>query len=93
MSTTSADAATRGRLSPRKRAQRHPLGPVRRPRAAVALLIAVAPNWRQIQQVFFRGDLIVDDPDPGPGHARSRTPSSTPRAPSSSAWCSARSWR
>ena len=62
---TSPAAAGRVRtLSPRKRAQRIRWVQYAVLVAAVAVLIAVA-DLRQIQKVFFRGDLIVRHPDPG----------------------------
>ena len=43
-------------------------------------------NWSQIQSVFFRGDMIHETLTQGLPNAF-KTPSSTPRAPSSSVWC------
>ena len=57
--TSPAAAGRVRRLSPRKRAQRIRWVQYAVLVAAVALLIAVA-DLRQIQKVFFRGDLIVD---------------------------------
>src|SRR3954447_18245207 len=66
---TSPAAAGRARsLSPRKRAQRIRWVQYAVLVAAVILLIAVA-DLRQIQQVFFRGDLIYDTLTQGLGRA------------------------
>ena len=59
MSTVTAPAPTRAKLSPRKRAQRlrclqYAL------LAAVILAVVLVADWPQIQKVFFRSDLIQD---------------------------------
>src|SRR6478736_7028605 len=66
--TSPAAAGRVRRLSPRKRAQRIRWVQYAVLVAAVALLIAVA-DLRQIQKVFFRGDLIVDTLTQGLGRA------------------------
>lgn len=57
MSTTTTEAPPKKKLSPRKRAQR-----IRWVQyallIAVALVLVFAANWTQIQQVFFRSDMV-----------------------------------
>lgn len=58
MSTTTAPGVRRARISPRKRAQR-----IRWVQYAVLVLVAAwllfSINWANVQQVFFRPDLVV----------------------------------
>ncbi|TNC31263.1 amino acid ABC transporter permease [Mumia zhuanghuii] len=68
MSTPTDSAPTRRSLSPRKRAQR-----VRAVQYTVLVLLIIAAvflaDWPQIQDVFFRPDLVERTIDGGLGHA------------------------
>lgn len=72
MSTTTAEAPPKKKLSPRRRAQR-----VRWAQyallAVVAVVFALAADWGQIQSVFFRTDLIKVTLTEGLGNALKNT--------------------